>query len=58
MVGFTYVWNIFVVFQHPSSVVLFYEIHERPYCIAIFLHGHFALWLCSLIDFLGVRDSF
>ena len=31
MTGFTYVWNGFVVFRHPLSVMLCYDIHKGPY---------------------------
>ena len=34
--------------------ILSYDIHEGPYCIVNVLHGYVALWLCSLISFVGL----
>ena len=48
--------NGFVVFRHPSNVILCYDIHEGPYCIVKVLHGYVALCLCSLIDLVGLQD--
>ena len=54
MADFTYVWNGFFVFRHPSSVMLCYDIREALFFIAKIFHGYVALGVCSLIAFLGL----
>ena len=52
MALFSYFWNDFVVFRHPSSTMLCYNIHEASYLIATLFHAYVALSLSLLIDFL------
>ena len=54
IVGFTYVCNGFLVSRYTLSFILCYNIHGGPFCIVKVLHAYVALWLCLLIDFVGL----
>ena len=55
---FVWICNGFVLFWHTLGFILCYNIHEGPFFIVKVLHGYVALWLCFLIHFVTIWDSF